>query len=103
MINRKFSLDKSFQILYRIERWINEGSGWTVELSLNISTYGPLSGSSYRHQIHINNDDQKCFFWCHVRHIHPVKTHPERITLKDKELVINNLLMILIMMELNFL
>ena len=27
------------------------------------------------------------FLWCHVRHINPVKTHPERITQKDKKLV----------------
>ena len=25
--------------------------------------------------------------WCHVRHINPVKTHPERITREDKKLV----------------
>ena len=33
--------------------------------------------------------DQKCFLWCHVRHINPVKVHPERITQKDKKLVEN--------------
>ena len=45
MINHKFSLslDKSFQeILYRIDNWIDEGSGWIVELIesqyINIST-----------------------------------------------------------------
>ena len=48
MINNKFGLDKSFQeILCRIHNWINEGSGWIVELIesqyINISTYGPLS------------------------------------------------------------
>ena len=33
VINYKFSLDKSFQeILYRIDNWINEGSGLNVEL-----------------------------------------------------------------------
>ena len=33
MINHKFSLDKSFQeILYKIGNWINEESGWIVEL-----------------------------------------------------------------------
>ena len=37
--------------------------------------------------INIKNNDQKCFIWCHVRHINPVKVHPERITRKDKELV----------------
>ena len=31
VINHKFGLDKSVQkILYRIENWINEGSGWIV-------------------------------------------------------------------------
>ena len=27
------------------------------------------------------------FLWCHVRHINPVKIHPERITQNDKKLV----------------
>ena len=27
------------------------------------------------------------FLWCHVRHINPVKIHPERITKVDKKLV----------------
>ena len=34
-----------------IDAWINEGSGWIVESIesqyINISTYRPLSGSSY--------------------------------------------------------
>ena len=52
MINHKFSLDKSFEdVLYRIDSWINEGSGWIVELIgsqyINISTHRPLSGSFY--------------------------------------------------------
>ena len=52
MINHKFSLDKSFVvILYRIDNWINGGSGWIVELIesqyINISTYRPLSKRSY--------------------------------------------------------
>ena len=28
--------------------------------------------------------------WCHVSHVNPVKTHPERIAREDKKLV-NNL------------
>ena len=52
MINHKFDLDKSFQeILYRIDNWINEGSGWIVESIksqyINISTFIPLIRSSY--------------------------------------------------------
>ena len=37
--------------------------------------------------INIKNNDQKCFLLCHVRHLNPVKIHPERITQNDKELV----------------
>ena len=52
VINHKFSLENAFQeILCRIDNWINEGSGWVVEIIesqyINISTYRPLSGSSY--------------------------------------------------------
>ena len=48
MINHKFSLGSAFQeILYRLGNWINEGSGWIVELiefqNINFSTYRPLS------------------------------------------------------------
>ena len=84
--------------MYRIDNWINERSGLTVELIesqyINISTYRPLSGRSYielpaelrspkKGLINIKN---KCFLWCHVRHINPVKIHPERVTRKDKKL-----------------
>ena len=52
VINHTFSLENAFQeILCRIDNWINEGSGWIVEIIesqyINISTYRPLSGSSY--------------------------------------------------------
>ena len=52
MINHKFSLENTFQeIWYKIDNWINEGPGWIVELIesqyINVSTYRPLSGSSY--------------------------------------------------------
>ena len=35
------------------------------------------------------NNDQKCFLWCHVKHINPLKKHPERITIIDKEIAYN--------------
>ena len=37
--------------------------------------------------INIKNNDQKCFLCFHVRHLNPIKTHPERIRQTDKELV----------------
>ena len=52
VINNRFRLENSFQeILYMIEVWIYEGSGWIVESIesqyINISTYRPLSGIFY--------------------------------------------------------
>ena len=51
---------------------------------MKISTYRPISGSSYMNfpvklksrkkaLINIKNKDQKWFLWCHVRHINPSK------------------------------
>ena len=89
VINHRFKLENYFEeILYMIDVWINNGSGWIIELIesqyINISTYRPLSGSSYmdlpvelrsprKGLINIKNKDQKCFLWCHVRHINPSK------------------------------
>ena len=52
VINRRYMLNKSFQeILYRVDAWINRGSGWIIESIesqySNISTYRPVVGSSY--------------------------------------------------------
>ena len=102
VINHRFRLENSFQeILYMIDVWINEGSGWIVESIesqyINISTYRPLSGSSYiklpvklrsprKEPINVKNKDQKCSLWCHVRHINPSKEHPERIKKTDNKM-----------------
>ena len=83
-----------------IDIWINNGSGWIIELIesqyINISTYRPLSGSSYidlpvelknprKGLINIKNKDKKCFLWCHVRYINPSNEHPQRILKNDKK------------------
>ena len=80
--------------------WINNGSSWIIELTesqyINISTYRPLSVSSYidlpvelrsprKGLINIKNKDEKCFLWCHVRHIILLNKHPERILRNDKK------------------
>ena len=103
VINHRFRLEISFQkILHLIDVWINNGSRWNVESIesqyINISTYRPLSGSFHmdlpvelripkKGLINIKNKDQKCFLWCYVRHINPVKEHPERIKKNDKKIV----------------
>ena len=103
VINYKFDLDKSFQeISYRTDNLIHDGSGWIVESIksqyINVSTNRSLIGSYYiklpvelrspeKGLIKIKNNDQKCFLWCHVRHIITVKINPERVTLKDNKSV----------------
>ena len=68
---------------------------------VNISIFSPLSGSTYIELpprlknpmiglINIKNNDNKCFLWCQIRHLNPLKVHPERITKADKNMV-NNL------------
>ena len=89
VINSKYMLDKFFQeILYRIGNWIPERSGWVIESIdleyVNISAFSPLSGSTYielprrlrnsvKGRLNIKNNDNKCFLWCHIRHLNPLK------------------------------
>ena len=64
---------------------------------LNVSKCNSLEGKSYiplpkelQHHnkglININNKDDKCFLWCHVRHLNPQEPNPQRIKRTDKEL-----------------
>ena len=103
VINSEFNLDQSFQeILYRIDNWMNHRSGWIIKsiegFYLNVSSYSPLIGNKYielpdklknsrKGLINIQNDDNKCFLWCHVRHLNLIDKNPQRIRKKDKELV----------------
>ena len=83
----------------------HEGSGWIIEgihnQYLNVSSYSPLIGSTFielsnelkhlkKGLINIQNDDNKCFLWCHVRHLNPIGKNPQRIIKKGKEFA-NNL------------
>ena len=63
---------------------------------INVVSYIPLRGNSYipltselqnskKGFINIKNEDNKCFLWCHVRHLNPLKNHSERITMGDRE------------------
>ena len=95
------SLDKAAEeINNKIAVWLSEGSGWTiVEIRshfVNIVKYLPLGGNSYiqlpkelRNSmlglINLQNTDDKCLLWDHVRHLNPRKVHPERITKSDRE------------------
>ena len=99
--NNSYKLNQSFQeIIYRLDNSISHGSGWIVEeiysQYLNISSYLPLNGSTYiklpvelRHPmkglINIQNNDNKCFMWCHVRHLNLGGVKLQRIKKEDKE------------------
>ena len=39
--------------------------------------------------INIKNNDQKCFLWCHVRHINPTQDHAGRIKKPDRRIASN--------------
>ena len=97
------ALDKAAEeINNKIAVWLSEGSGWTiVEIRshyVNIVKYLPLRGNSYipspkelRNSmcglINLKNIDNKCFRWCHNRHLNPRKKDPQRITKSDRESV----------------
>lgn len=90
------------QILKKIGQWLSEGSGWTIESVyhhyLNIVKYKPMSGKSYiqlpkelRHHmkglINLQNKDNECFRWCHIRHLNPQNKDPQRVKKIDREYV----------------
>ena len=87
--------------MFRLDNWINEGSGWVIERVndqyLNISQYSQLVGSSFielpkelknpkKGLINLRNTDDKCFMWCHVRHLNPVSDNVSRIKRVDKKI-----------------
>ena len=39
--------------------------------------------------INIKSYDNKSFLWCHIRHLNPLKIHPEKTTKADKDMVNN--------------
>ena len=104
-IDPKENLDRSFQEVFnRFDNWISEASGWVIESIAGeyvyVSIYSPLSRSShiewpYRLRnsrnglINMKSNSSKCFFWYHIRHLNPLKTHPKRKTKPiDKWLVV---------------
>ena len=82
------------QSLNGIGAWLSEGSGWTIssidEHYINTVVYEPTKGSSYvplpvelQHPqkgfVNIQNDDNECFRWCHIRYLNPQERNPHRI------------------------
>ena len=90
------------KILNMIQKRVAQGSGWIVDHieshHLNVSKCNPLEGRPYiplpkelQHHnkglINLKNKDDKCFLWCHVRHLNPQGKDLQRIKKTDKEFV----------------
>ena len=90
------------QIVNKIQQWISEGSGWTIQSVdghfINVGKYSPLRGSSYiplpkklqnsaKGLINLKNEDNECFRWCHIRHLNPQDKNPQRINMTDKQYI----------------
>ena len=90
------------EILYVIDKWVSEGSGWVIDRIdshyINVTLYKPLNGSSYielptkvknpkKGLINIKNKDDECFRWCHIRHLNPQEKDPQRIKKEDKKMI----------------
>ena len=90
------------QILKGIGVWLSEGSGWTVssinEHYINTVVYEPMRGHSYlplpvklqnsvKGLINLQNKDDECFRWCHIRYLNPQNDHPQRIKKTDRKMV----------------
>ena len=90
------------QIMEDIHKWISQGSAWLIKSInghyINIIKYEPLVGSSYiklptelqHHEkglINLQNRDNECFRWCHVRHLNPQNNNPQRIKKTEKSFV----------------
>ena len=93
--------NNQLSILSRLDTFQNLGSNWIIlnieSHYVNIAMYKPLAGSSYMKLpedisnskcglINIENDDNMCFVWCHVRHLRPKARRATTITQKDLEL-----------------
>ena len=89
-------------IMNKIGVWLSEGSGWTIcsidEHYLNTVVYEPMKGNSYiplpvklqnsaKGLINIQNKDNECFRWCHIRYLNPQNKDPQRVKIIDKEMV----------------
>ena len=87
------------EILNVIDKWVSEGSGWSIDrIDSHYITYQPLHRSSYielpaklrnskKGLINIKNKDNECFRWCHIRYLNPQEKDPQRIKKEDKRFI----------------
>ena len=93
----KIQKESQDEIINKIQEWVSEGSGWTIysisSHHFNFINYQPLNGSSYidlptelinssKGLINIINEDDKCFLYCHLYHLHKkeIIKNPQRVS-----------------------
>ena len=93
----ELAAQKAFsEIQNRIDKWTNQGSGWTVNqikgVYLEIAKYTPVKVGSYidlpkylkRKEaiVNVKNQDQQCLKWALLSALHPVEhgSHPDRVS-----------------------
>ena len=78
----------------KFQEFQREGSGWSVDkvkkIEVHTATYNPIVGSSYlplppaleksKSMVNIKNEDDKCFLWAVLAHLHPASDHKYRVT-----------------------
>jgi hypothetical protein len=80
------------------ERGSNSKVGNLISHYVNISKHSPLGGKSYmkldkslqhpmRGLINLQNKDNECFRWCHIRHLNPQDKDPQRSKKEDRKMV----------------
>lgn len=92
---KEIDLNEAFQKQFKsFDEYIARGSGWTlkhvISMELHTMQYRPIGGSTYfkipetlekSHSIvNIKNDDNKCFLWSVLAHLHPQKKNPNRVS-----------------------
>ena len=70
-INRRW-ICQYFYLLSIIRKLIHWNVWWIKKLKKRIS---------------IQNNDNKCFLWCYIRHLNQLKIHLEKITKADRRMV----------------
>ena len=90
------------QIMSQIGAWLSEGSGWTISSIdkhyLNTVVYEPMKGNCYiplpvelrnsaKGLLNIQNKDNQCFRWCHIRYLNPQNKDRQLVKIIDKEMV----------------
>ena len=81
------------KIFASMEKYMREGSGWylkkVLKLEVHTVVYAPLSGSTYvplpntlsktNTILNIQNQDHKCFVWCVLASLNPIRDTPESL------------------------